>query len=134
MDFFLRFPLPYSLSSGSSAKPYGEALCAEFWVSKRTLKKKGHPNTMIFRFWNRKNVLSTEGRCEAYPVGVQFFLIMFYFGLVNVLWKKKNGHPRSVIFAEFFLEMFYCELGAFRTAFRTMFRTASRYFPATFSG
>ena len=30
-------------------------------------------------------VLSPEGRCEAYPVGVQLFLLMFYFGLGNEL-------------------------------------------------
>ena len=47
-------------------------------------------------------LLSPEGRCEAYPVGVQLFLLMFYFWLVNVLWKKKNGHPSSVILSEFF--------------------------------
>ena len=46
-------------------------------------------------------VLSPQGRCEGYPVGGQLFLLMFYFGLVNVLWKKK-GHPSSVILSEFF--------------------------------
>ena len=46
-------------------------------------------------------VLSFEGRCVAYPVGVQLFLLMFYFGLGNELWKKK-GHRSSVILAELF--------------------------------
>ena len=38
---------------------------------------------------NDSEALSPEGRCEAYPIGVQLFLLMFYFVLVNVLWKKK---------------------------------------------
>ena len=44
--------------------------------------------------------LSSEGRCEAYPVGVQLVLLMFYFGLRNELYKK--SHPSSVILPEFF--------------------------------
>ena len=36
------------------------------------------------------HVLSPEGRCVAYPVGVQLFLLMFYFGLGRVYWTFKN--------------------------------------------
>ena len=50
-------------------------------------------------FFFLENALSPEGRCVAYPVGVQLFLLMFYFGLGNL---KKNGHPSSVILAELF--------------------------------
>ena len=46
------------------------------------------------------SVLSPEGRCEAYPVGVLLFLLMFYFGLGNELWKKWS--PKYCVLSEFF--------------------------------
>ena len=48
-------------------------------------KKKGHPSSVILAELFPQNVLSPEGRCVAYPVGVQLFLLMFYFGLGNEL-------------------------------------------------
>ena len=39
----------------------------------------------VYRVFFFQNVLSPEGRCVAYPVGVQLFLLMFYFGLGNAL-------------------------------------------------
>ena len=32
--------------------------------------------------WNLENALSTEGKCVAYPVGVQLFLLIHYLGTV----------------------------------------------------
>ena len=65
-------------------------------IPRRKMRSISSRRPIVFTY-----VLSPEGRCEAYPVGVQLFLLMFYFVLVNVLWKKK-GHPSSVIFPEFF--------------------------------
>ena len=41
------------------------------------------------------NVLSPEGRCSAYPVGIQLFLLMYYFVLGNVYWtfRFSGGNP-----------------------------------------
>ena len=49
-----------------------------FWGSKSL----EHFKTCLLErpFWNRENVLSPEGRYVVYPVGVQLFLLMFYFG------------------------------------------------------
>ena len=53
-------------------------------------------NFLFKHLFRSYEVLSPKKRCEAYPVGVQLFLLMFYFGLGNVLWKKK-GHPSTLI-------------------------------------
>ena len=61
------------------------------------------PNILRELAQRKQYDLPPEGRCVvAYPVGVQLFLRMFYFGLGNELWKEKKGHPRSGILAELF--------------------------------
>ena len=43
-----------------------------YWTFKTCLEEK--------HFWNLEKVLYPEGRCVAYPVGVQLFLLMIYLG------------------------------------------------------
>ena len=44
-------------------------------------------------------ILSPDGRCEAYPLGVQLFLLMLYFGLGKVYWIPKTNRVSRVFFA-----------------------------------
>ena len=50
----------------------------------------------------RENVLSPEGRCVAYPVGVQLIFLLTLICLSKRTFKKKKSHRSSVIFADFF--------------------------------
>ena len=54
-------------------------------------EKKSHPSSVILAELFPQNILSPEGRCIAYPVGVQLFLLMFYFGLGKVYWISKTN-------------------------------------------
>ena len=53
-----------------------------------------NPVPPVFLFWKGLEavyvVLSPEGICVAYPVGVQWFFLMFYFGLGRVYCTFKN--------------------------------------------
>ena len=50
----------------------------------------------------KEDFLSSEGRCEAYPVGVLLFLLMFYFGLVKLFFNLEAVFCRKKS-----LKMFY---------------------------
>ena len=71
-------------------------------LSNRILHFRNHYTAVTFFY--PENVLSPEGRCVAYPVGVQLFLHMFCFGIGN---KLKKDHPSRVILEVFLLKKFY---------------------------
>ena len=88
----LKTAKPLSLEKFSSA-PF----CSkDFFIPRREVRSISRRGPIVFTY-----VSFPEGRCEAYPVGVQLFLLMFYFVLGDELCEKK-GHPITVILAEFF--------------------------------
>ena len=64
-------------------------------------EKKGHSSSVILAKLFPQNILFPGGSLLADSQGVQLFLLLFYFGLENELWKKK-GHPSRVILVELF--------------------------------
>ena len=86
-NFFFCCPLPYSLSSGSSARTLRRGRQAKFWVRKRTLKKKRSPKYSNFAWvfsskcfiwwdwWVIKSVLYFFSFCDILNTILVYILI-----------------------------------------------------------
>ena len=85
--------------------PLGGAFfeACQCFIPRREMRSISSRGPIVFTY-----VLSPEGRCVAYPVGVQLFLLMFYFGLGNELWKKKVTQV-VWFWPSFFLKIFYSD-------------------------